>query len=239
MQIARLLQTQGFGSRKDCRLLVSAGLVTVNGVLIDNPTAEVDPAGLVFTVEDEEWAYHDKAYLMLYKPAGYECSRAPKHHPSVFNLLPPQLGERGVQTVGRLDQDTTGLLLLSDDGQFIHVWSSGKKRTPKRYRVTLKHAHTPELIAALLAGVELVDEPGEIVAAVAVEPIDAHTLWLTITEGKYHQVKRMVAAAGNRVEALHRDRIGGLDLPAVLEPGDWAWLTDTHLAALADFPDFD
>ena len=239
MQIARLLQTQGFGSRKECRQLVEAGLVTVGGEVIDDPRQALDPAGLVYCVDGEEWPYLEKAYLVLHKPVGFECSRAPKHHPSIFNLLPPQIGERGVQPVGRLDQDTTGLLLMSDDGQFIHVWSSGKKRTPKRYRVGLKHAHTPELIADLLAGVQLIDEPDEIVAAVAVEPVDAHTIWLTITEGKYHQVKRMIAAAGNRVESLHRDRVGGFDLPAVLEPGDWAWLTERHMAALADFPDYD
>lgn len=234
MQIHKILQSQGFGSRRDCRALVRSGLVAVDGTVVDDPFAEVDPEGFAFTVDGEPWEYRPKAYLMLYKPAAHECTRKPEFYPSIFSLLPEQLAERGVQPVGRLDQDTTGLLLLSDDGQFIHTWSSGKKKIPKRYRVGLKHPHTPELLKALLEGVQLHDEPAPIRAA-AVEPIDAEQLWLTITEGKYHQVKRMVAAAGNRVEVLHRESVGGLALPEVLEPGDWAWMTDKHFTALADF----
>ena len=234
MQIHRILQSQGFGSRRECRSLVRSGLVAVNGQVIDDPFAEFDTAGFEFTVDGEPWEYREKAYLMLYKPAAHECTRKPEFYPSIFSLLPEQLAARGVQTVGRLDQDTTGLLLLSDDGQFIHTWSSGKKRIPKRYRVELKHAHTPAFIDSLLSGVQLHDEPDPVVAA-GCEVIDARHLWLTITEGKYHQVKRMVAAAGNRVEGLHRDSVGGLRLPEVLEPGDWAWMSDKHFAALADF----
>ena len=235
MQIHRILQSQGFGSRRECRALVRSGLVAVHGQVIDDPFAEFDPVGFAFSVDGEPWDYREKAYLMLYKPAATECTRKPEFYPSIFSLLPEQLAARGVQSVGRLDQDTTGLLLLSDDGQFIHTWSSGKKRIPKRYRVELKHAHTPAFIDTLLTGVQLHDE-AEPVAAARCEPIDEHGLWLTITEGKYHQVKRMVAAAGNRVERLHRDSVGGLRLPDVLEPGDWAWMTDKHFAALADFP---
>ena len=235
MQIARILQSQGFGSRRECRSLVRAGRVTVNGNAVDDPFLEFPLDGLVFTVDDEDWEYREKACLMLYKPPAHECTHKPHFYPSIYTLLPPELTARGVQSVGRLDQDTTGLLLLSDNGQFIHTWSSGKKRIPKRYRVTLKHPHTPELIRQLLEGVLLHDE-AEPVRAADCTPIDALTLWLTITEGKYHQVKRMVGAAGNRVEGLHRDCIGGLQLPAVLEPGDWCWLSPAHLAALEDYP---
>ena len=234
MHISRILQSQGFGSRRESRALVRAGLVQVDGRTVDDPFADFTPEGLEFTVDGEPWRYREKAHLMLYKPPSYECSRKPQFYPSVFSLLPPQLAARDVQTVGRLDQETTGLLLLSDDGQFIHAWSSGKRRIPKRYRVTLKHAHTPALIDALLNGVQLHDEAAPIAAA-ACEPIDALQLWLTITEGKYHQVKRMIGAAGNRVEALHRESIGGLDLPAHFEPGDWGWLEATHLDALSRF----
>lgn len=235
MQIARILQSQGFGSRRECRGLIRAGRVTVNGAAVDDPFAEFPPEGLSFTVDGEAWDYRQNAYLLLHKPVACECTHKPQCYPSIYSLLPPELSARGVQSVGRLDQDTTGLLLLSDDGQFIHTWSSGKKRIPKCYRVTLKHPHDAGFIAQLLDGVLLHDEADPVVAA-ACEPIDAHTLWLTITEGKYHQVKRMVAAAGNRVEALHRQRVGGLQLPEVLEPGDWCWLSDAHLIALSDFP---
>ena len=234
MHISRILQSQGFGSRRESRRLVRAGLVAVDGRRIDDPFADFTPEGLSFTVDGEAWTYREKAHLLLYKPPAVECSRKPQFYPSVFSLLPPQLAERDVQTVGRLDQDTTGLLLLSDDGQFIHTWSSGKRRIPKRYRVTLKHPHTPALIEALCGGVQLHDE-AEPIAAAACEPIDALRLWLTVTEGKYHQVKRMVGAAGNRVDALHRESIGGLSLPAHFEPGDWGWLDETHLPALANF----
>ena len=129
MQIERILHSQGFGSRKLCRALVDAGRVTVGGVVQRGPHADFPTDGLVFTVDGEAWRFRDRAYLMLHKPAGYECSRQPQCHPSVFALLPDVLANRGVQCVGRLDQDTTGLLLLSDDGQFVHVWSSGKKRS--------------------------------------------------------------------------------------------------------------
>jgi 16S rRNA pseudouridine516 synthase len=128
-----------------------------------------------------------------------------------------------VQPVGRLDEDTTGLLLLTDDGGFIHALSSAKKRVPKVYRVMTRHAITPEQIAALLAGVLLNDESVPI-AATAAEMLDDRSLRLTVTGGKYHQVKRMVAASGNRVEALHRESVGPYVLPTDLAPGQWRWL---------------
>ncbi len=240
MQIERILHSQGIGSRKECRGLIRAGRVSVAGVPCDHPYAEFDPGsddgspGLAFTVDEQAWHYRARAYLMLHKPADYECSLRPQFHPSVFALLPPQFVTRGVQCIGRLDQDTTGLLLLSDDGQFIHQWSSGKKRTPKVYEVTVKHEITAELVDHLLAGVELHDEPAPIAAAACV-PTGSHTLQLTICEGKYHQVKRMIAAASNRVEALHRSRVGGLTLDPALPVGAWRWLEADDLAQLADY----
>ncbi|ENO85621.1 pseudouridine synthase [Thauera linaloolentis 47Lol = DSM 12138] len=240
MQIERLLHSQGFGSRKECRALIRAGHVSVAGVPCSDPSADFDPGssdglpGLEFSVGDESWRYRAKAYLMLHKPTGYECSHKPTFHPSIFTLLPQQMLLRDVQCVGRLDQDTTGLMLLSDDGQFIHQWSSGKKRTPKVYEVVLKHAVGEEFAARLLAGVELHDEPAPIAAA-ACELTGETALRLTICEGKYHQVKRMIAAAGNRVEALHRSRVGGLPLDPALAPGEWRWLESADLERLADF----
>ena len=240
MQIERILHAQGFGSRKECRALIRAGYVSVAGVPCEDPLAEFDPgskdgsAGLEFSVGDQIWRVRAKAYVVLHKPTGYECSHKPTFHPSVFTLLPPQMLLRDVQCVGRLDQDTTGLLLLSDDGQFIHQWSSGKKRTPKVYQVTLKHAVEQDFAEHMVAGVELHDEHAPIAAA-ACELSSPTTLRLTICEGKYHQVKRMVAAAGNRVEALHRSRVGGLDLPGELAPGQWRWLEADDLQRLADY----
>ena len=234
MQIERILHSQGFGSRKQCRALIRAGRVAVSGIVIDDPFADLPPAALCFEVDGTPWTFREQAYLMLHKPPGYECSRQPQFHRPVFALLPEPLVERDVQCVGRLDQDTTGLLLLSDDGQFIHHWSSGKKRIPKVYEVTTRHAVDDALVGRLLAGVELHDEPAPIAAADC-QQTGERSLRLTVTEGKYHQVKRMVAAAGNRVEALHRSRIGGLHLPANLASGEWRWLDDDDLARLSGF----
>jgi 16S rRNA pseudouridine516 synthase len=114
MKLYRALQSQGFGSRKGCVARVRAGAVAVNGVVCDDPEAEVDPAGLELTLDGATWLYREKAYVLMHKPAGHECSHHPGHHPSVFALLPPPLVGRGLQCVGRLDQDTTGLLLFSE-----------------------------------------------------------------------------------------------------------------------------
>ncbi|MDO9598892.1 MAG: 16S rRNA pseudouridine(516) synthase [Azoarcus sp.] len=240
MHIERLLHSQGFGSRKESRALIRAGHVSVAGVPCDDPFIDFEPGstdgspGLEFTVGSQTWHFRAQAYVMLHKPTGYECSQKPTFHPSVFTLMPPQFLPRGVQCIGRLDQDTTGLLLLSDNGKFIHQWSSGKKNTPKVYEVTLKHPVSAELIPALLTGVQMHDEPAPVAATACVQT-GSHTLQLTICEGKYHQVKRMIGAAGNRVEALHRSRIGGLELDPGLAPGQWRWLEADDLVRLADF----
>lgn len=228
IQLERILQSQGFGSRKECRALVRHGRVKVAGAECDDPFAEFAPAGLEFEVDGVTWLYQERAYLMLNKPAGYECSRSPKHHAGVLDLLPEPLRRRDVQPVGRLDEDTTGLLLLSDDGQFIHRLISPKHKVAKVYEVTAKHAVDDGQIAALLAGVQLHDEPAPIAAA-ACERVSDNVIHLTLTEGKYHQVKRMLGAAGNRVEALKRIAIGGLMLPDGLPERGWRWLTEDEL----------
>lgn len=231
MTLDRILQSQGFGTRRYCGDLIGAGLVEVNGALCEDPREQFEVDGLRLTVDGEEWIGHSKAYLVLNKPVGYECSQRPRHHPSVYNLLPVPLRQRDVQAVGRLDQDTTGLLLLSDDGQFIHAQTSPKKKVPKIYEVTTAEPVTQAQVEALLAGVKLDDEPAPIAAA-GCEATGEHSLRLSLTEGKYHQVKRMVAAAGNHVAALHRSAIGALVLEPTLAPGEWRWLTADELAAL-------
>ena len=138
----------------------------------------------------------------------------------------------GVQAVGRLDQDTTGLLLLSDDGKFIHRMSSPKHHVPKVYEVTAKHPVDAAQVQKLLAGVVLDDDPKPVRAADCVQTGEL-SLSLVLTEGKYHQVKRMIAAVGNRVECLHRSRIGSLLLPPELAPGQWRWLTAQDLNSIA------
>ena len=231
MKLYRILQSQGFGSRKGCVAQVRAGAVAVNGVVCDDPEAEFNTNGLQLTLDGATWTYREKAYVLMHKPAGYECSHHPSHHPSVYSLLPPPLLQRGVQCVGRLDQDTTGLLLFSDDGQFIHRMISPRKGIAKVYRATCADPVTDAMLEALRTGVALNDEPAPI-AALACERLDASTLRLTLAEGKYHQVKRMIGATGNRVETLHREAIGSHALPADMAPGSWRWLEAADLQQL-------
>jgi 16S rRNA pseudouridine516 synthase len=244
MQLQNILFSQGFGTRRVCAGLVQQGLVAVAGAVVDDPAAEFDSMGLQFKVQGVDWQYFEKAYLMLHKPAGYECSQKPSTYPSIYTLLPAPIRQRGggaaagVQAVGRLDQDTTGLLLLSDDGKFIHRMSSPKHHVPKVYEVTAKHAVDDKQIQKLLSGVVLDDDPKPVKAAEC-KQTGANQLSLTLTEGKYHQAKRMIAAVGNRVEGpdgsggLHRSRIGSLALPDDLKAGQWRWLTAEDLASIA------
>jgi 16S rRNA pseudouridine516 synthase len=234
MQLERILHKHGFGTRKACRSLVRHERVAIAGAICADPFAEIEPAGLVFTVDGVDWPYAEFACLMLNKPAGYECSRKPLHHPSVLSLLPEPLRERDVQPIGRLDEDTTGLLLITDDGQLNHVLSSAKRKVPKVYLATTRYPVDQVQIDQLLAGVLLHDEP-EPIAAAACAMAGENRLRLTLTSGKYHQVKRMVAAAGNRVEALHREAVGELALPADLQPGEWRWLAAADLEKLGYF----
>ncbi|MCB1894444.1 MAG: 16S rRNA pseudouridine(516) synthase [Zoogloeaceae bacterium] len=233
MQLERIIHSQGFGSRKECRALIRAGMVSIDDEPVLDPKQDFATESLNFEVDGERWHYREQAHLMMNKPPGYECSRQPQCHPSIYALLPWPVVQRGVQSVGRLDQDSSGLLLFSDDGQFIHRWSSGKKQVPKIYRAWLGEDAGGALADRLLAGVGLNDEP-EPIRAVACRLIEPRLLELTVTEGKYHLVKRMVAAAGGHVERLRRIRIGGLALPDDLAEGEWRWLDEAAIAALAD-----
>jgi len=220
LPLDKILQSQGFGTRKGCRRLIADGAVRVGGTVVTAYDSTFVPEGLEFTVHDEPWAYHEKLYLALNKPPGYECSRRPGHHPAVLTLLPEQFAWRDVQPVGRLDHDTTGLLLLSDDGAFIHALSSPKRHVPKVYVATTHDPVTPELLAQLRDGVQLHDEPAPLTAQA--RQLDAHRLEIVLEQGKYHQVKRMLAAAGNHCVALCRVAIGGIKLDELgLEEGAW------------------
>jgi 16S rRNA pseudouridine516 synthase len=223
LKLSQVLFSQGFGARRECEGLILSGHVALNGAVCDDPWFEVAPEGLVFSVRGEPWPYHAKALVLLHKPAGYECSQKPKHHPSVMSLLPPPLRLRGLQPVGRLDEDTTGLLLLTDDGALIHRLTSPKKHVPKVYEIGTIDAVTDAQVDALRHGVVLHDDPLPVRAADC-ERTAERALRMTLLEGKYHQVKRMVAATGNTVQTLHRSRYGILALPGDLEPGQWRWL---------------
>ena len=246
MQLQEILYSQGFGTRRVCAGLIQQGLVQVYpDASASAPVPCTDAAtdfvaeGLRFRVQGTDWPYFEKAYLVLNKPTATECSQKPSTYPSIYTLLPSPLRLRpqkaavqGVQAVGRLDQDTTGMLLLTDDGKFIHRMSSPRHHVPKVYEVTVKHALDEKQVKKLLDGVVLDDDPKPVRAA-ACEAIGEFHLRLTLTEGKYHQVKRMLAAVSNRVEGLHRSQIGGLRLPDDLAPGQWRWLSAADLALIA------
>ncbi|WP_374359298.1 pseudouridine synthase [Pseudoduganella danionis] len=232
LSLDRILQSQGFGTRKYCRSLIDDGEVSIAGVVHDNYKETIETEGLVLTIFEEEWVYREHLYIALYKPANFECSRKPSHHPGVLTLLPEQFSWRELQPVGRLDHDTTGMLLMSDDGPFIHAQSSPKRHVPKIYQATTAEPVTPELIEQLKSGVQLHDEPAPLAAQHCVQRGE-HQLEIVLEQGKYHQVKRMLAAAGNHCSALHRSAIGGLTLDALaLEEGEWCYLTPEQLALL-------
>lgn len=233
LTLDRILQSQGFGTRKYCRSLIEAGEVTIAGEVTDNYRSAIDTAGLVFTLFDEEWLYRERVYIALHKPANFECSRKPSHHPGVLRLLPEQFTWREVQPVGRLDHDTTGLLLLSDDGAFIHAQSAMKRPVPKIYLATTQDPVLTQLTERMLTGVKLPDEPEPLLALVC-RIIGPHQLEIVLEQGKYHQVKRMLTAVGNPCMALHRAAIGNLTLAELeLEAGEWCYLESSQLQLLS------
>ena len=245
MQLQDILYSQGFGTRRICAGLIQQGHVQClqDGAMqtcLDASQAVDVHEGWPFAVQGTVWPYHAQAYVLLHKPAGYECSHKPSAWPSIYSLLPPPLRQRpqkgavqGVQAVGRLDQDTTGMLILTDDGPLIHRMSSPRHHVPKVYEVQTADPLMPRDVQRLLEGVVLDDSPKPVRAA-ACEIVAAHHLRLILTEGKYHQVKRMLAAVGNRVVGLHRSRIGGMELPPDLIPGQWRWITPAELSLLTD-----
>lgn len=233
LSLDRILQSQGFGTRKWCRQLIEDGEVSIHGVVVTDYKQSFDTEGLRFQLFEEDWDYREFVYLALNKPPNVECSRKPSHHPGVMSLLPEQFNWRGVQAIGRLDHDTTGLLLLTDDGRFNHAMSSPRRHVPKLYRATTHDPVTPALVSALVQGVQLNDEPAPL-AALHCEPRGEHQLDIVVEQGKYHQVKRMLAAAGNHCAALERIAIGSLTLASLgLNEGHWCYLTQTDLALLS------
>jgi 16S rRNA pseudouridine516 synthase len=244
MQLQDILYSQGFGTRRICAGLVQQGYVQIDQgqglVTCDDATHDVsEQEGMPFSVQGVLWPYHAKAYVLLHKPAGYECSHKPSAWPSLYTLLSAPLRQRpqksavqGVQAVGRLDQDTTGMLVLTDDGPLIHRMSSPRHHVPKVYEVSTAEPISDKQVLRLLEGVVLDDSPKPVKAAACLAVSQKH-MRLTLTEGKYHQVKRMLIAVGNSVAGLHRSQIGAMELPQDLAPGQWRWITADELQALS------
>ena len=232
LSLDRILQSQGYGTRKWCRQLIDDGEVQVNGEIARDARASFETDGLQLTLFGETWSYHQHVYIALNKPANIECSRKPSHHPGVMSILPEQFTWRDVQAIGRLDHDTTGLLLLTDDGAFNHAMSSPRRHISKTYLATTFEPVTDALIERLLSGVQLNDEPAPLSATLC-RQVAEFQLEIILEQGKYHQVKRMLAAAENHCTALERIAIGELRLSSLsLAAGDWCLLSEEQRALL-------
>lgn len=164
MFLEKMLQSQGFGSRKHCQQLIKNGAIQIQNEVVTDPKFKLDPQNLVFSVYTETFQYREKVYIALNKPQDYECSHQSTHHFSVFDLSDDVLMNRGLQTVGRLDQDTTGLLLLTDDGQFLQALTHPKKHVAKVYQIQTADPITDDQIQQLEQGVELRNEKGTFAA---------------------------------------------------------------------------
>lgn len=231
LTLDRLLASLGFGSRKECRALVRMGVVELNGAVQEDPFVEFKERPETITVNGEEIPTIEKLYIMMDKPLDVECSHNARDHQSVFELLPDRFSAMGIQTVGRLDADSSGLLLFSNQGDFIHKVESPKKGYLKQYRVTLAREFTDKQMTELLNGVMLKDEQRPVLARDIV--IDGDSVLISIGEGLYHQVRRMFAAVGNHVETLKREAIGPVVLDQTLGKGGWRYLTEEEVAALS------
>ena len=231
LTLDRLLASIGFGSRKECRALVRMGVVELNGTVQEDPFVELKERPESITVNGEEVPTIEKLYIMMDKPLDVECSHNARDHQSVFELLPDRFSAMGIQTVGRLDADSSGLLLFSNQGDFIHKVESPKKGYLKQYRVTLAREFTEEQKAELLHGVMLKDERRPVLARDIA--VDGDSVLISIGEGLYHQVRRMFAAVGNHVETLKREAIGPVVLDNTLGKGGWRYLTEEEVKALS------
>ncbi len=221
LTLERLLASIGFGSRKECRALIRMGLVELEGIVQEDPFVEFETRPDSITVNGEEVTTETKIYGILHKPLGYECSAKPQHHESVFSLLPSRFQGMDVRLVGRLDVDTSGLICFSNQGDFIHALESPKRGVKKRYLATLARPLEKEQEEQLLNPMMLKNEKRP-VQAKSLNRLEEKVVEIEITEGLYHQVRRMFAAVGNHVEALKRISIGNLDLEQTeLLPGEW------------------
>lgn len=216
-------------SRNQARKAIADGRVQLAGQVVRDPAQRL--AGQSVCLDGEILRLNGPRYLMLHKPAGTVCSaRADGGHTPVLELLPA--AERaGLLIVGRLDQDTTGLLLLTDDGAWAHRVTAPRRACAKVYRVGLSAPLAADAEARLAAGLVLASETRPLRPATLQRVHDTEVL-LTIHEGRYHQVKRMMAALGSRVQCLHRERIGSIALDPQLAPGQWRVLSADEQAAV-------
>ncbi|MDO4800039.1 MAG: pseudouridine synthase [Bacillota bacterium] len=232
MRLDKLLSNMGKGTRSEIKTYIRRKAVTVDGEIAVSGSQIVDADHAVVTLLGERVVYRRFVYLMLHKPEGVISATEDQRHTTVIELVGEEYAHYALFPVGRLDIDTTGLLILTNDGELAHNLLAPKKGIPKTYEVTLAAPISPAQIEALEAGVTLEDGTLCAPARVQVRANKNPQIDLTITEGKFHQVKRMMEAVGNRVTALKRIRMNRLDLDESLEPGAYRELTEAEMASL-------
>lgn len=221
LRLDKLLVSQGVGTRSVVQRLVRAGRVTVDGAAWRDPARKLDPTAVAVAVDGGVLTYQQHAYIMMNKPAGLLCVSRDPAAPTVVDILPPALRRPGLFPAGRLDKDTVGLVLLTDDGDFAHRLLAPRSGIVKRYRARVDGPIGSETIRAFADGIELADgtrcRPAFLQVLV---PGDQPLTEVHITEGRYHQIKRMFAATNRKVLWLQRIAMGGLCLDSTLREGD-------------------
>ncbi len=241
LRLDRLLANMGYGSRKDIQSLVKAGRITLDGTPVTDADTHVPVSPELsarMRVQGQSLDPPPGLVLMMHKPLGVTCSHK-EAGPLVYGLLPPRWRTRkpAISTIGRLDKETSGLLLLTDDGGFLHRVIAPKSDVSKRYRATLARPLRGNEVAVLASGTLMLDGEDKPLLPVDLDltsngVTSTPIVDVTLTEGRYHQVRRMFAALGNHVTALHRSAVGGLQLPADLEPGQYLLLDDNARKAI-------
>lgn len=231
MRLDRFIAQSTDYSRREVKYLLRDGEVTVNGEVIKTADSKINSDDKI-TLAGEAMEQLDHRYFMLHKPVGFVCATKDKEHLTVLEFIEEPRIEN-LSVAGRLDIDTTGLVLLTDDGQWLHQVISPKHDCEKVYLVETKTPVNEKQIKKLEKGVWLTSENKRTKPA-KIEVIDEYHYRLTITEGRYHQVKRMFGAIDNHVESLHRERVGGVLLDESLAPGEYRALTQTEVDSIAN-----
>jgi 16S rRNA pseudouridine516 synthase len=227
-RVDKLLGSMGYGSRTEMARLGKAGGIVLDGVDLTDVSKRIAvtpdlPARM--EIDGEPVDPPPGLVMMLHKPLGMTCSRK-EDGALVYDVLPPRWRRRdpAISTIGRLDKQTTGLLLLTDDGDLLHRVISPKRHVAKVYRATLARPLVGTEGDVFAAGGLVLEGEDKPLSPAVLEVLSPTEARLTVTEGRYHMVRRMFAAVGNHVEGLHRERVGGLTLPDDLAPGDWRLL---------------
>ncbi len=233
-RLDKILASQGILSRRDVKEIVKKGRVSINGKVVRDSAVKVDSNTDEVAVDGERIILKKHIYIMMNKPQGVISASDSENDETVVDLVPDNLFRKGLFPAGRLDKDTTGFVLITDDGDFAHKILSPKNHIFKTYLARLEHNLTKSDIEKLENGITLQD--GTILKEAKVEIVEqgeSPLIKIMICEGKYHQVKRMFAATGNKVIALHRSKMGELSLDLSLKPGECREITPEELSKIA------